>query len=141
MNVQDAVRQSADGVARLILDDGLVSIARSPAGFHVSFIPRTAEGFWNLGATQSLGTAASVDGAELLACAERECVVTMWEPASENIIDDEPAVSVAPVIEGHHIRLQGKHPQSADNRSRLALLILGGAAILAFVVLLRRDRG
>ena len=51
MTAQEALQVSPDCVARTQVDGGMISIARSPDGYQLSFLPRTSEGVWNLAGT------------------------------------------------------------------------------------------
>ena len=143
MTPNDALEQSEAQVARLIVEDGAVAIARSVAGFQVSFIPRTAEGVWNLAATQILDKCKTLEDAVVRACENRECAYEAWEPAAENIVGNEPALSLAPSVEGHHLRYHG-HPGSVLppfplQLSAAAGLLLGIGLLAVVAVLVRQE--
>lgn len=145
MTPQEAIDHSNARVARLIVDDGAVAIARSASGYFVTFIPRTEEGIWNLAATQHLATVETIDEAEQRACENRECVYRAWEPAPENIIGVEPAQSLAPVVTGHHVRFHGRPENAAGfplEFTAAAGLLLGVAmAAITWLIVKRETEG
>src|SRR5687767_5076602 len=101
MTASEAMEQSRTGVVRARTESGLVAISRSPDGFQLSFIPRTEEDGWNLAGAVIRGSFNSIEQA---AWASEGAD---WEPAPENIVGNEPARSVVPTVEGHHIRSHG----------------------------------
>jgi len=145
MTPQEAIDHSHARVARLLVDGGAVAIARGASGYSVTFIPRTAEGIWNLAATQLLATVETIDEAEQRACENRECVYRAWEPAPENIIGVEPAQSLAPIVAGHHIRFHGRLNNAAGFPLELtaaAGLLLGVAmAAVTWLIVKRETEG
>ena len=145
MTPQEAIDRSHGRVARLIVDGGAVAIARSATGYAVTFIPRTEEVIWNLAATQHLATVATVEEAEQRACENHECVFEAWEPAPENIVGQEPAQSLAPIVEGHHIRFHGRQADVSGFPLQLtaaAGLLLGVAmAGITWLIVKRETEG
>jgi uncharacterized membrane protein len=107
MTASEAMQQSLSGVIRARLEGGMAAISRNPDGYQLSFVPHSGEDGWNLAGTvirasySDLGRAAAESGA------------SDWEPAPENIVGAEPAHSVVPTVEGHHIRSHGHGPPKA----------------------------
>lgn len=110
MTAQEALDASQDAIARAPVDGGLVAIARSPDGYQLSFFPKTAEGVWNLAGTISIGSFPSVEAAADTAWTQCSADQDAWQPAPENIVGSEPAASLVPAVEGHHLRHHGAPP-------------------------------
>jgi uncharacterized membrane protein len=111
MTAQEAIEESPDNVARAKADGGLISIARSPDGYQLSFLPRTSEGIWNLAGTIAVGSYASAEEAADTAWTQCGADPTSWEAAPENIIGSETAASLAPTVDGRHLRHHGAPEQ------------------------------
>jgi uncharacterized membrane protein len=107
MTAQEGLQASQGSVTRAHVDGGMISIARSPDGYQLSFLPRTTEGIWNLAGTISIGSFPSLEAAVDTAWTQCGADPTAWEPAPENIVGSEPAESLVPTVEGHHIRQHG----------------------------------
>jgi uncharacterized membrane protein len=117
MTAQEALQASSDSIARAHVDGGLVSIARSPDGYQLSFFPKTAEGLWNLAGTISIGSFPSVEAAADTAWTQCGADPSAWESAPENIVGTEPSASLVPSVEGHHLRHHGTPEQPEGMRA------------------------
>lgn len=135
MTAEEAFERSSAGVIRNRHDAGLLSIARSPEGYHLSEIPRSQNNVWDLAHTRTVGKW-RVLGRALAEAENRGAKTDNWEPAPENIIGNEPAVSVAPAPERTEFRTHGSSRRRirgfAEDRVRfLAGTQLAAAAMLA----------
>lgn len=144
MNAEEAFERSQAGVIRNRYETGLLSIARSPEGYHLSEIPQSDSKTWDLAHTRTVGKWRVLSRA--LAEAERRgASADNWEPAPENIIGNEPAVSVAPAGDGTEMRTHGYRESAArlflqDQVRLLAGVQLSAAALLAAGRLFRNRR-
>jgi uncharacterized membrane protein len=117
VTAQEALHSASSFVIRSWVEGGLIAIARTADAWNLSFIPQMADGSWNLAATISLGTFESVEEAARIAWSQYAATDGSWEPAPENIIGDEPAISSVPAVEGHHIRRHGDQSSTEGFRS------------------------
>jgi uncharacterized membrane protein len=141
MTAQEAIQASQDYIARAQVDGGMVSIARSPDGYQLSFLPRTSEGVWNLAGTISVGSFPSAEEAADTAWTQCGADPTMWEAAPENIVGSEPAASLVPSVDGHHLRHHGGEQQEGMRATFLGhplhpQLILFPAGLLPYSFLM-----
>lgn len=110
MTAHDAMETAQGSTIRSHVEGGLVSIAHAAEGYQLSFIPQMPDGSWNLAGTLSLGTFATIDAAAAAAWSQYAATDGNWEAAPENIVGKEPAESLVPSVEGHHI---GQHDDLA----------------------------